>query len=189
MSARGAVAMTAAARVVLVLNPMIAAEASRLGVEEDERWRLVRVTMDKSNRAPLEKADWFRKASVTLRPGDSAGAFEPWSPPKPAEWLTPDLLEAIRTAVGGLDHRASPQSPEWAGYIIAEALGLDRPDSGTSERGTVSRLITELLKQGHLVKAQGRDASSKPVPILRSAQPNSPPAQSGVETSGAAANP
>ena len=189
MSARGAVAMTAAARVVLVLNPMTVKEANRLGVDDDERWRLLQVTMDKSNRAPLEKADWFRKASVTFSPGDSAGALEPWSPPKAAEYLTPDSLEAIRTALGELDHRASPQSPEWAGYVIAEALGLVRPDSGTPERGKISRLVTELLKQGHLVKAQGKDLSSKPVPIIRSAQPNSPPAQSGVETSGAVANP
>ena len=187
-SARGAVAMTAAARVVLVLNPMIAVEANRLGVEEDERWRLVRVTMDKSNRAPLEKADWFRKASVTLRPGDSAGAFEPWSPPKATDWLTPEVVEAIKTALGGLDHRGSPQSPDWAGFVIAETLGLDRPEKSTPERGKVNRLITELVNQGHLVKTQGRDARSKLVPILRSAQPNSPPAQSGVETSGAAEN-
>ena len=189
MSARGAVAMTAAARIVLVLNPMNRDDASRLGVDEDERWRLVRVTMDKSNRAPLEKADWFRKASVTLGPGDSAGAFEPWSPPKAIEWLTPDAVEAIKTAFGGLERRESAQSPDWAGYAIAEALGMDCPDSKTPQRGTVSRLITELLKQGHLVKAQGRDAKSKPVPMLRAAQSNSPPAQSGVETSGAAANP
>ena len=123
MSARGAVAMTAAARIVLVLNPMTAAEAGRLGVDEDEHWRLVRVSMDKSNRAPLEKADWFRKASVTLGPGDSAGAFERWSPPEAIQWLTPETLAAIKSSFGDQDHRESPQSPEWAGYVIAEAMG------------------------------------------------------------------
>ena len=143
------------------------------------------MTMDKSNRAPLEKADWFRKASVPLGPGDSAGAFEPWSPPKAIEWLTPDAVEAIKTAFGGLERRESPQSPDWAGYVIAEALGLDRPDSKTPQRGTVSRLIAELVKQGHLVKVEGRDTKSKPVPMLRAAQSNFPPAQSGVETGGA----
>jgi len=188
MSARGAVAMTAAARIVLVLNPMTANEASRLGVDEDEHWRLVRVTMDKSNRAPLEKADWFRKASVTLGPGDSAGAFERWSPPEAVNWLTPETVAAIKTAFGEQDHRESPQSPDWAGYVIAEAMGWDRPETSTPQRGKISRLISELLKLGHLIKTEERDARSKLVPMLRAAQPTSPPAQGGVETGGAVAS-
>ena len=188
MSARGAVAMTAAARIVLVLNPMIAAEASRLGIDEDERWRLVRVTMDKSNRAPLEKADWFRKASVTLGPGDGAGAFERWFPPEAIDWLAPDAVAAIKIAFGAQDHRESPQSADWAGYVIAEAIGWDRPETGTPQRGKISRMISELVKLGHLIKTQGKDSRSKLVPMLRAAQPNSPPAQGGVETGRAVAS-
>ena len=184
MSARGAVAMTAAARVVLVLNPMSTPEASKLGVDAEERWRLVQVTMDKSNRAPLEKADWYRKTSVTLGPGDSAGAVEPWSPPKATDLITPDVVDAIKTAFGELELRHSPQSHDWAGYAVADALGLDRPDKDTSERGKVTQIIAELVRQGHLTKAIGKDAKSKSVPVLRAAHPKSPPAQSGVETSG-----
>lgn len=188
MSARGAVAMTAAARIVLVLNPMTGADASRLGIDEDERWRLVRVTMDKSNRAPLEKADWFRKASVTLGTGDSAGAFERWSPPEAVDWLTPDAVAAIKTEFGELDRRESPQSADWAGYVIAEAMGLDRPDANTPARGQVNRLISALIAKGHLIKTDGKDARGKLVPMLRAAQSSSPPAQGGVETGGAVAN-
>lgn len=188
MSARGAVAMTAAARIVLVLNPMIADDARRLGVDENERWRLVRVTMDKSNRAPLEKADWFRKASVTLGPGDSAGAFERWSPPEAVNWLTPETVAAIKTAFGEQDHRESPQSPDWAGYVIAEAIGWDRPETGTPQRGNISRLISELVKLGHLIKTEEKVGRSKLVPILRLAQTNSPPAQGGVATGGEVAS-
>ena len=181
MSARGAVAMTAAARIVLVLNPMIAAEASRLGVDEDERWRLVRVSMDKSNRAPLEKADWFRKASVTLGPGDSAGAFERWSRPEGIEWLTPETLLAIKSSFCEQGHRESPQSSDWAGFVIAEAMGWDRPETGTPQRGKINQLITELLKLGHLTKKEKRDARSRLVPMLHWAHPTSPSAQGGVE--------
>lgn len=188
MSARGAVAMTAAARIVLVLNPMTTAEAGRLGVDEDEHWRLVRVSMDKSNRAPLEKADWFRKASVTLGPGDNAGAFERWSPPEPVNWLTPATVADIKTAFGEQDHRESLQSADWAGYVIAAAIGWDRPETGTPQRGIISRMISELVKLGHLIKTQGKDARSKPVPMLRAAHPNSPPTQGGVETGGAVAS-
>lgn len=188
MSARGAVAMTAAARIVLVLNPMTAAEASRLGVEEKEHWRLVRVTMDKSNRAPLEKADWFRKASVTFGPGDSAGAFERWSPPEAVNWLTPEKVDAIESALGDQDHRESPQSPDWVGYVIAEAMGWDRPETGTPQRGKISRLISELVKLGYLIKTEEKVGRSKLVPMLRWAQPISPLAEGGVATRGAVAS-
>ena len=180
--------MTAAARIVLVLNPMTGADASRLGVDEDERGRLVGVTMDKSNRAPLEKADWFRKASVTLGTGDSAGAFERWSPPEAVNWLTTETVAVIKTAFGDQDHRESPQSPDWAGYLIAEAIGWDRPETGTPQRGKISRLIIELVKLGHLIKTEEKVGRCKLVPMLRLAQPSSPLAQGGVATSGAVAS-
>jgi len=184
MSARGAVSMTAAARVVLVLNPMSKDEARKLGIDEEERWRLVQVTMDKSNRAPLEKADWYRKASVSLGPGDSAGAVEVWSPPKATDVLTPETVTAIKEAFGDGEGRASPQSSGWAGFTIASALGLASPDMGTPERGLITRIIAELIAQGHLVETKGKDARSKPVPVFRIAHPNSPPAQGGVESGG-----
>lgn len=184
MSARGAVAMTAAARVVLVINPMSKTEASKLGVDDDEHWRMVQVTMDKSNRAPLEKADWYRKASVTLGPGDSEGAVEPWSPPKAVDLLTPEAITTIKEAFGARDLRESVQSPDWAGYAVADALGLDLPEKSTPARGKVTRMIAELVRQGHLAKGSGKDDKSKSVPVLRAAHPISPPARSGVETSG-----
>lgn len=52
-AARGAVALTAAARVTLVLNRMDEQEATRLGIDdEEERRRLFTVQDDKHNRAP-----------------------------------------------------------------------------------------------------------------------------------------
>ena len=169
-SARGAVAMTAAARVVLVLNAMTKGDGDSLGVDLEDRWRLVQVTMDKSNRAPLEKGDWFRKTSVPLGllgKGDNAGAIEPWSPPKAVELLTPEAIIAIRKAFGDEPRRAADQSPEWAGYIIAEALGLDVPENRTPSRGKVRGIIKELINQGHLLTASGKDPRSKIVPMLR----------------------
>jgi hypothetical protein len=140
--------MTAAARVVLTLNLMSTTEAAKLGVDDEDRWRLVQVTMDKSNRAPLEKADWYRKASVNLGPGDSAGAIERWDPPRAADIVTPEVIAAVAVVFGGQDRRASAQSPDWAGYAIAEALELECPNI---------------------------DSKSKSVPFLRAARV-SPPA-------------
>ena len=99
MSARGAVALTAAARTVLVLNSMTKNEGEGFGVDPDEWWRFVQVAMGKSNRAPPEKADWYCKKSVQLgtpESGDTAGAIEPWSPPRAEDLLTPERIDAIR---------------------------------------------------------------------------------------------
>lgn len=185
MSARGAVALTAAARAVLVLNQMTTVEANRLGLDEDERKKLVQVTMDKSNRAPLGKADWFRKISVPLGHNDNAAAFTPWSPPAASDLLTPQTIQMIRSAIGDADLRESPQAEDWGGYIVAATLGLARPEPATPERGKIGRIMAELVKQGHLIKATGKDRKSKSVPVLRLAPPISPPAHNGVEISGA----
>jgi AAA domain len=184
MSARGAVAMTAAARVVLVLNPMNVGESNKLGIISEERWRYVQVAMDKSNRAPAEKADWYQKNSVYFGQTDSAGAIEKWSPPEACDILTPQALRAIKDTFGNMGRRESVQSGDWAGYHIAEALKCNRPDKDTPERGKVTSIIKELLKQGVLVKKDGKNNNSKDVPLLWLAQPDSPLAQGGVVTSG-----
>ena len=189
MSARGAVSMTAAARIVLVLNPMSVSEANRLGVDAEERWRLVQVTMDKSNRAPVEKADWYRKASVEIGRGDSAGVIQPWSPPQAADLIPPDALPNVIHALSvcpELQRRKSAQSPGWAGYVIADALGLAQPEKETPERGKLKRIIDELMRQNRLTEILVKDEKSKPVPVLQVRAQASPLAQSWVEISGKA---
>lgn len=74
MSARGAVALINAVRSALVINRMDDDEANRLGIPLDERRRYVRVQDDKHNRAPADKADWYRLASVDLCNGPLNGA-------------------------------------------------------------------------------------------------------------------
>lgn len=184
MSARGAVSMTAAARVVLVLNPMSSAEANKLGVDAEERWRLLQITMDKSNRAPVEKANWYRKASVEIGRGDSAGVIQPWSPPQAEELIPagtlPHVLDAL-SACDEMDRRKSAQSPNWAGYVIANALGMDRPEKDTSERGKIKRIIDLLIRQRHLTETSVKDAKFKSVPILQANAAAPPPGQGGVE--------
>jgi hypothetical protein len=187
MSARGAVAMTAAARIVLVLNPMTVSEANRLGVEAEERWRLVQVTMDKSNRAPVENADWFRKTSVEIGLGDSAGVIRPWSPPKAAELIPEEYLPVIVTALAEcdeLERRKSAQSPGWAGYIIAEALGWAPPEKGSPDWGRLKRIVDELIRRRQVTEISVKDAKSKTVPILVVSNGDSPPAQGEVAASG-----
>lgn len=169
MSARGAVALTAAARVVLVLNPMSVSEATKLGVDPDERRALVQVSMDKSNRAPADKADWFRKVSVGLSPGDNAGVMQPWSPPEAADLMPKDALplviEAIRDS-DECDRRESFQAEGWIGFKIAEVLGWERPQSGTAEWGQLKLIIKDLEHSGHICAKKVKGANGRLTPVF-----------------------
>lgn len=64
-AARGAKALSDAARSATVLSPMTAAEAEQLGVSTAERWRHVRLDDAKANMAPRgSAARWFRMETV-----------------------------------------------------------------------------------------------------------------------------
>ncbi|HEX7822735.1 MAG TPA: AAA family ATPase [Sphingobium sp.] len=102
LSARGAVALINACHATLVLNRMDKERAEQLGIPDDERRRYFSVEDDKHNRAPAEKADWYRLASVDLGNGDhdgdlhgdSVGVAEPWQAPNPFDDVRPRTLTA-----------------------------------------------------------------------------------------------
>lgn len=131
-SARGASALTSAARSLLTLNRMTADDAKKYGIEEDQRWRYVVVSDDKHNRAPAENGTWFHLNSVELgngsfeHPGDSVAALEQWSPPtaqmrQPTTW---EIYE-IQRLVDAKAYREDIQAKEWVGHAIAKVLQLD----------------------------------------------------------------
>src|SRR6516164_8570663 len=85
---RGASAFKDAARLVYTLSKMTQEEASKLGIDEGDRWRYVRVDSGKVNIAPAAAtAKWFRlvgvplgNANVTYSSGDEVQTVEPWTP-------------------------------------------------------------------------------------------------------------
>lgn len=89
MSSRGAVALTDAARIVLVFNRMDKKTGEGFGITNGNEHRsYFSVEDDKHNRAPPESAKWFRLVSVALNNqtrihsmGDHIGVVEPWTPP------------------------------------------------------------------------------------------------------------
>ena len=142
---RGASSLIAAARIALVLNRMDEAEAERFGIEgDDERRRHFSVQDDKHNRAPPEKADWFRMASVDLGNGDSIGVAEPWTPTDPFGGLTGQHLYRVQMAIADGDHREDWQSPSWVGIAVAATLGLDA--KAKFDRARIRKLIGTWLE-------------------------------------------
>lgn len=168
-SARGAVALTAAARAVLVLNTMSKTDAQAFGMNADNAWRYFQVTLDKSNRAPIQKADWFEKATVFFSLDNSAAAVRPWALPTGQELLPPEKAFLIAEFLGDQDWRESIQSDDWVGYAIASVLGEDRPEARTDSRGRIKLIVTELLNRRLLVRAQAK-IGSKNVPVVRVAR-------------------
>ncbi|MDG6746574.1 AAA family ATPase, partial [Staphylococcus aureus] len=93
-ASRGASSLVNAARSTLVLNRMDDQEAERFMIDgDDEKRRLFTVQDDKHNRAPAEKAEWYRMASVDLgnfdgEHSDSVGVVTRWTPPDAFEGVT-----------------------------------------------------------------------------------------------------
>jgi hypothetical protein len=157
-SARGAVALTAAARSVLALNRMSEAEAKNFGIDGERRRRYFRSYDDKANRAPpADASDWFELVSVSLGNGpdggDSMGVVVPWSPPNAFEGVTGADLLAVQHKVASGEWRKDAQSPDWVGRAVAAALGL----SITDDRARIARMVKVWIDNGALVVTSGVD--------------------------------
>lgn len=156
MSARGAVALINAARSTLVINRMENEEAERLGIPTDERRRYISVQDDKHNRAPAEKADWYRLASVDLGNGpqnsfgggDSVAVVESWSPPDPFDNVTPAHIASVQGKVADGEWRENVQATKWVGHALADVLGLDA--GAKADKARIKSILKEWIANGVL---------------------------------------
>jgi hypothetical protein len=140
MSARGAVALTSAARCTLTLNRLSNDEAERLGISDDDRRRIIGVTDDKHNRAPAEKADWVQLMGIDLgngngdQPSDSIAVAVPFTLPDAFDGVTAGDLYRVQSAIAAGEWRKDPQASAWAGKAVADVLGLDAEAKGDKAR-------------------------------------------------------
>ncbi|PCD66797.1 AAA family ATPase [Rhizobium phaseoli] len=172
-SARGGGALKDAARSVRVINGMTKEEAEKAGLKDERGY--FRVDFGKVNKvASAGSSLWRRFVSVPLmngkglvKTGDEVGVVEAWRWPSAAE-LTADVseeqLDAIKRKIGGLDCRESIQSPQWAGYQIAQALGINVGDA--AEKRRVKRMIYAWTKDGHFTVEMREDHKGTPRPCL-----------------------
>ena len=71
---RGSSSYLAAARVAHILTGMQAAEAKKMGINEDQRWRYLKLESAKANLTPrMGGATWFEMVSETVGQGESIG--------------------------------------------------------------------------------------------------------------------
>lgn len=165
-SFRGAAAIQGAARVMSTLAAMSAEEASKLGVEDGDRWQYIRRDNAKANMAPRSSdAEWYRLVSVSLENGDdeypmgdSVQVAETWTPPSPWDgipWaLIVRMLDKIDAGPGpGEFYAAAKQANHWCGQVVMQVA--------QRQEGQAMTIIKAWMDSGVLVKSTYKSPSRK----------------------------
>jgi hypothetical protein len=144
--ARGASALIDAVRIARVLNTMSSDDADLAKVDARERGRYFRIDPGKANYAAAAATAWMRIVAVDLPNGDDVGCVVPWKFPGAFDDVTTAHMEEVRRRAGEADYRASPQSAEWIGIMIADVLGAD----AEADAKRIKALLKGWLKSGAL---------------------------------------
>jgi hypothetical protein len=153
-SARGAKALTDAARSVIVYNRMSEEEASLAGVPMDQTGFYFRTQNDKANLSPPEKAEWYRMNNVDLANGDQVGVASPWEWPDVFAGISTDKARQVQRAVSEGRWRKDPRASNWVGNIIGTVISMD-PEK---DRKRITGIIKQWVKTGVLAEVEGVDA-------------------------------
>ena len=173
-AARGASAIGNAARSVLVLNRMEKPEAARLGVSDEDRRSHIRVSNDKTNRAPAGEADWYRLVSVRLanggpEGGDSVGVIERWMPTEMSAIFDDAVRAKIRAEIVSGEWRKHQSAADWAGNAVAKVIGLDLENP--TDKLRVRNLLNDMLAKGQLRIEQRPDTNRKKRDFIVAGEP------------------
>jgi AAA domain len=138
-SARGAKALTDSARVGLIMAAMTEEEATRFGIELDDRKTYVQLLDGKSNMARQSGVGrWFELSTVELGnatedypTGDRVAAIARWYPPSALGDLTTlQCNEALDNIAAGprpdvlYGYTNSAKSNRWAGTVLMQMFGM-----------------------------------------------------------------
>ena len=173
-AARGASALGNASRSVIVLNRMEKPEATRFGVSDEDRRRYIRVSNDKTNRAPAGEADWYRLIPVRLanggpEGGDSVGVIERWTPTEISAIFDDTARARIQAEIVSGEWRAQHTAKDWAGRAVAQVLGLDVSNPANKVR--VIALLKDMLAKGQLRIENRPDANRKKRDFIIAGEP------------------
>ena len=158
--ARGASALTDAARHVRRLMSMTYEEARNGGVDEADRWRYSREGDSKDNLAPPSRdSSWRQMISVQLDNGDNVGVPEPWEWPDPFDEITVADLNAVQTAIGKGEWREDVRSKNWAGIAIADVLQLD--PALAENKGKIKQLLAVWIQNRELKVVERADSQRR----------------------------
>lgn len=158
-SARGASALTSAARGVIVINKMPADAARSIGVPDSDRWRYFSVQDDKHSRAPAEQARWFEIAPVMLANGDSVGVASPWEIPPDVPLYSAEDVLAVQALAESQTFRRNFRATDWVGHAIGGVVGVDSYDA--VNRAKLDRIARDWVSRGYFRIEKGPDRNRK----------------------------
>lgn len=167
--ARGAVSLIGAARSVRVLNRMSEEQATRAGLEKEERFSYFFIHHGKVNLTKMDNTEHWRKLeSVSLgngaksplqladKPHDTAGVVTEWRWPSKDEiaaQVPHDVRKLVLVRLESQNCRESDQSDDWAGYVLAEAMGIhvEAGKKMTADKRKVKAVLESWIAAGILV--------------------------------------
>jgi hypothetical protein len=160
-SVRGGSAIIGAVRTARVMNPMSEGDAAKLGIEDSQRRRYVRVDNAKNNLAPpADRASWIELVSVDLgngsgisdQGGDKVGVATAWEPPSAFEGVKPEHMRAVYNYLHlHGPQRAHPDADDraWFGWQVMRICGIEEVDRN---KGRVGRMLKSWVSSGLLRK-------------------------------------
>lgn len=174
---RGGSALRGTARFNRLLVPMSEDDAVKAGLQ-DHRSHF-QIGDIEGNLAPpsSDYAKWFEKISVIADNGENVGVITPWEWPNAFMGLRREDASAVRSAIGMCEPppRENAQSNDWAGFVIAETLGLPSDEPGDKAR--LKSLLREWIKTGVLSVEIYKDGrSGRDVKVILPG-PNNPMAE------------
>lgn len=161
--ARGAVSLIGAARSVRVLNRMTEDQATKAGLDPNDRFSYFWIHYGKANLTKLDNSQHWRKMeSVALgngaglqRPQDHAGVVTEWTWPSKDEvaaQIPDNVLSEVLVRLANQNCRESAQSGDWAGYVVAQAMGVHVETSRamTPEKRRIKAAMDAWIESGVL---------------------------------------
>ena len=101
---------------------------------------------------------------MTLANGDEIGVVTPWQWPDPFDDITVEDLKAVQNAIGDRQLRENSQAKDWAGYTIAEVLGMDAEDK--ADRAKIKACLKTWTENGALKCVYLEDEKGQRRPFL-----------------------
>lgn len=174
---RGASALKDGARITTTLTKMSAPDAKKLGVDEKDRWRMIRTDAAKFNLRPAAYAKWFKLVGVhldntteTYWEGDSVQTVEPWEAAIDVSSLVADedLKEMVLDWIDKvqddalLTHKGSAnQSPRHVWHVFKRYNADITPQQAVM-------VINEWIVAGLVAETPFKDVNRNPRAGLRS---------------------
>ena len=168
--ARGAVSLIGAARSVRVLNRMTDEQARQASLDPGDRFSYFNIHQGKANLSKIDNSQHWRKLeSVALgngqgptKPQDFSGVVTEWKWPSKdeiAEAVPADVKQMVLVKLENQNYRESDQSSDWAGYVLASAMGVDI-EAGkkmTADKRKIKAVLDSWISNGILTVVKEPD--------------------------------